>query len=281
MLAIHCICHTLALACADANESLKPIRNAETILRQLWQYFENSPKRTAQFLKIQLAVRGLHVPEKQLTNVGRKLKKACRTRWLSFDSAVQAILRDFEAVLQTLAVFEEENATACGLFRKLQSLELIGTFYVLRSILPILTKLSKSFQKDVVSFSQVKCQIKVAKKELAEVSGKKTPLHQLQADLDSFVNISPEIKANKSTEVRLETLLQSYTSSLSSSLDARFSGCLAVVGAFSLFDPSAIPGKSNEEFLHYGKEMVATLGEHYCPMEEPNMFGVSPSLFKD
>ncbi len=88
MLAIHCICHTLALACADANESLKPIKNAETILRQLWQYFENSPKRATPFLKLQLAVRGLHVPEEQLPTVGRKLKKACRTRWLSFDSAV-------------------------------------------------------------------------------------------------------------------------------------------------------------------------------------------------
>ncbi len=56
MLTIHCICHTLAHACADANESLKPIKNAETILRQRWQQFQNSPQTTAQFLKILLAL---------------------------------------------------------------------------------------------------------------------------------------------------------------------------------------------------------------------------------
>ncbi len=169
-------------------------------------------------------------------------------------------------MLQTLAVFEEEDATACGLFRKLQSLD-----------------------KAVQVLSEGRCQLFTGEVPDRSCKGRagrglwqKNPLHQLQPDLDSFVNISQEIKANKSTEVRLETLLQSYTNSLSSSLDARFSGCLAVVGAFSLFDPSAIPRKSNEEeFLHYGKEMVATLGEHYCPMEEPNMFGVSPTLFKD
>ncbi len=183
---------------------------------------------------------------------------------LSFDSAVQAILHDFEAVLQTLAVFEEEDATAYGVFRKVHSLELIGAFYVLRSVLPILTKLSESFQKDVVSLSQIKCQIKIEKGELTDVSGKKEkPLHQLQADLVSFVNISQEIKANKSTEVRLETLLQSHTSSPSNSLMQDSVAALLWWEHFHLFDPGAIPGKNEEEeCLHNGKDMVTTLGEH-------------------
>ena len=41
---IHCICHRLALSWADSNESLSYIKTVETLLRHLWQLFENSPK---------------------------------------------------------------------------------------------------------------------------------------------------------------------------------------------------------------------------------------------
>ena len=39
---IHCIYHRLALACNDANDQLKCISEVETVLRQLWSFFENS-----------------------------------------------------------------------------------------------------------------------------------------------------------------------------------------------------------------------------------------------
>lgn len=48
---IHCVCHRLALACTNSFSSLKCIKDAETLLRQLWYYFQNSPKRTAVFFK--------------------------------------------------------------------------------------------------------------------------------------------------------------------------------------------------------------------------------------
>ena len=39
LLKVHCICHRLALSCTDSNESLTYIKNLETLLRQLWQFF--------------------------------------------------------------------------------------------------------------------------------------------------------------------------------------------------------------------------------------------------
>ena len=51
---VHCVCHKLALACIDSVSSLNFIKNVETALRQLWQWFENSRKRMATFFKVQV-----------------------------------------------------------------------------------------------------------------------------------------------------------------------------------------------------------------------------------
>ena len=42
---IYCICHKLALACADTGDDYKFTRNLEEILIELWRFFKNSPKR--------------------------------------------------------------------------------------------------------------------------------------------------------------------------------------------------------------------------------------------
>ena len=41
---LHCVCHRLALAATDTCSELKPIKSIESVLRQLWYYFQNSPK---------------------------------------------------------------------------------------------------------------------------------------------------------------------------------------------------------------------------------------------
>lgn len=106
---IHCVCHRLALACTDSCSSLKCIKDAETLLRQLWHYFQNSPKRMAVFLKSQLELQKIYLDPKRKTQkiVSRRLKKACQTRWLSFGSSVSAALQDFEAILLTLKQLDD------------------------------------------------------------------------------------------------------------------------------------------------------------------------------
>ena len=56
-----------------------------------------------------------------------------------FDNAVSAIPRDYTAVLQTLAVFKEIGATACGLLRKLQAMTFVGPLYILQELLHVLS----------------------------------------------------------------------------------------------------------------------------------------------
>ena len=54
MFNIHCICHRLALACADTGDDYKFIRNTEGILIQIliWRFFKNSPKRLHIYMKV-------------------------------------------------------------------------------------------------------------------------------------------------------------------------------------------------------------------------------------
>ena len=46
LISVHCICHKLALACADTSKDLDYIAGVERNLRTLWKAMENSPKRT-------------------------------------------------------------------------------------------------------------------------------------------------------------------------------------------------------------------------------------------
>ena len=54
MLNIYCICHRIALACADTCDDYKFQRNAEEILIELWRFFKTSPKRLHIYMKVTL-----------------------------------------------------------------------------------------------------------------------------------------------------------------------------------------------------------------------------------
>lgn len=51
LIATHCVCHRLALACTDTNSNLRCVGNVETYMLQLWKLFHYSLKRMACFLK--------------------------------------------------------------------------------------------------------------------------------------------------------------------------------------------------------------------------------------
>ena len=53
ILSIHCISHRLALACTDSHKVVEHVATVEDILRQLWKYLDNSPKRVATYLEVQ------------------------------------------------------------------------------------------------------------------------------------------------------------------------------------------------------------------------------------
>lgn len=84
------------------------------------------------------------------------MKKACKTRWYSFDSSVKSAFEDLPAVLQTLRVLKmNDDPTADGLLKRMRLLKFVGALAVLSHILPILASLSKAFQKGTINFASV------------------------------------------------------------------------------------------------------------------------------
>ena len=193
------------------------------------------------FLKIQCRMKAIKLSsEKTKKVVGRRLKKACRTRWLSLDASVHAVNKDFDAILQTLALLEEQDATACGLLKKIRTLEFLGVIYVLHSILPILADLSRHFQRGSINFSAISPAVTSTKEKLNKLLEENIPIESLKSDIDSFTDrIDIKMSTNESNEI--ESLFKKYVVALSSNIDNRFSEATEVLTAFALFDPLSVP----------------------------------------
>lgn len=242
LIGVHCICHNLQLACNDSNDE-KNISNVLETLRQLWYFMENSPKRTKAYLKIQMELKKINlVNEKGRKIVARKLKNACKTRWLSCEKSVSSLLSEFEAVLLFLHMFSDSQATAAGLLKKVQNAKFVGTLYILGDVLPILSELSLMFQSGYLNFSQVGPSIEMAKLRLSKVLEEKSPLEKLERDIDYLTAMS--------------YILQN--------IEDRFAESKQTLQAFSIFDPCNIPKQNEPGFLTYGDKHIATLANFLC-----------------
>lgn len=81
----------------------------EKILIQLWSFFDNSAKRTAAYGKAVMAIKEINLSAKGRKKVAKCFKKACRTRWLSMEKAIDGVFDDFEALCQTLRIMKENG----------------------------------------------------------------------------------------------------------------------------------------------------------------------------
>ncbi|XP_052261749.1 E3 SUMO-protein ligase KIAA1586-like [Dreissena polymorpha] len=259
---IHCICHKLALSCTDSNEGITYIKEVELILRQLWSYFENSPKRMAAYLKLQMQFKHMNLSKGASKTVASRLKKACRTRWLSLDSSVKAVHNDYEALVTTLAQSQTEDAMALGLLKKIKTMKFLGTIYILKDVLPVLSNLSRVFQRDTFCFSSIIPEINRAKDKLNGILEEETPLVSLQSDIDSYTNISAELSMSPKVMDDLQSLFKKYITALKDNIDHRFGDSSVILTAFCIFDPVTVPGDS-ALFKEHGNREIQQIATHF------------------
>lgn len=231
LISLHCLCHKLARACTDTSAQIEYIKNVELWLRQVWKLFDNSPKRTAIYLKVQMSLKSLVLSEKNKKVVAKKIKKACQTRWLSFDAATWSIHDDFVAVLQTLRQLKDNDAVAAGLLSKITSSKFIGTIYILREVLPVLSSLSKNFQQGHVNFSHIQPLVNYTIHKLTEIAESKSPLVAVKRDLEGRLSTC-ELNLTPAQENQLLRLLENYIKALKENIHSRFDGDLPIVRAF-------------------------------------------------
>lgn len=272
VLSVHCICHRLALACTDSNKDCKFVADTSDILRYLWKFFEDSPKRTATLVKVQMEMAKCteQLPKKSRIAIVHKVKKACSTRWLSFNEAVHGCYDDLPSIMQCLSLLEKD-VVATGLLKKMKNVRFGTSLFILKEILPILAKLSKTFQAGTINFSCIEPSIQEAKDALTETS-------LTEKVMTTFVQ---ETKENERlgflefmpTEAQIKEAtgkMSNYVQALVSNLDDRFKEAAPLLAAFSIFDPCLLPDKSDQCFKNYGNAKLESLGSQFFVGEETN-----------
>ena len=215
------------------------------------------------YLKVQQEVKCFDLSKKSRKVITKKLKKACQTRWLSLDHAVEAIFDDFEALMRTLRLLESD-ATACELLEKIHCPKFGGCVYILKHILPVLSQLSKTFQRGCVNFSHISPAINHAKHKLQDIVDERLPLKQFKQDLDVEDKLATlEFTPTEFQFQPQEQLLLRYVSSLKANIDQRFSGALPLLSAFAVFDVRMVPPPETVNFKEYGLKHIETLAKHF------------------
>lgn len=263
---IHCVCHRLALACADAAKELSYIKKVEGLLLQVWKFYEYSPKKTAKFAIVQGQLLNL-LPKEQLSEAKKhmkKAKKAVASRWLFFDTSVGAMIQEFIAHLQTFEFFKEEDATACGLLTQTRCHKFIGAIYILKEVLAPLAVLSKTLQQGELSFAGLPPAVSYCLAKLDDVLKREDViLATLSDDLAENGKFGlAGIQITEASTTFLGGLLTTYVAKLKENISARFPS-LPLVQAFSIFNLQRLPAKEATDFKTYGVNHVATLADHF------------------
>lgn len=106
------------------------------------------------------AIKQFSVRNRGKKKLRKQFQKACRSKWLSMEKAIEGVYEDYEALLQTLRVFKEDgDAIATGLLQQTSNLRFLGKVYLLQEVLPIqnnvLGHLSKTFQQGEVCLASI------------------------------------------------------------------------------------------------------------------------------
>ena len=159
----------------------------------------------------------------------------------------------------------KSGAKAEGLRRKIVDTDFIGTLYLLKHMLPILSVLSKSFQANSLNFSRIVPAINKCKTKIREVENSGKVFEKLETDLAS--RLKPlNITLSEFQKERVKSLVKKYSTSICKNIDGRFPAeSCQVLSAFSIFDVEVLPEQSTPEFVVYGVEKISTLSTQFFP----------------
>ena len=145
----------------------------------------------------------------------------------------------------------------------------VGTIYILREVLPVLTELSRVFQQGMINFAHIKPPITACKEKLLALVENQSPIKKLWHDLAEGGTLAvTEIKISDKDIKYLENLLKNFVNGLVKNITKRFKDATPVLTAMQVFDKTAMPPKESDEFMEYGQEHIEVLACHYFPGDE-------------
>ena len=215
-ISVHCAAHRLNLASSQAANAVPYVKKFNTILRQLYDFFDDSSVRTA----------GLKAIECLLQQKG-SLVAQCTTRWLSIEQSVNKLRACFTSVVISLQREGEErgDAKALGLQAMVREYRFVATMLLMCDALPHVTRMSKCFQLTDCDYSPIPS---ILATTLASLEQLKTHdglnLSKFDAFLTSCEESGIEIKkpANMSETYFTDSIRMPFLTRLVDNINGRF-----------------------------------------------------------
>ena len=98
-ISVHCFAHSLNLCLQDVAKKCVSVRNALDIVMEISKLIRYSPKRTLVFEQCK---QDMSIP-------GTSLRPLCPTRWTVKTAAIEAVLRNYPALLEALETISNES----------------------------------------------------------------------------------------------------------------------------------------------------------------------------
>lgn len=257
MLSIHCVAHRLALAAAQAADSVAYIKKFKRYLSQIFYYYHNSSVRSASLKSIQ----------EVLDDPILKTKAAGDTRWLSHDRAVSTLRRILPAAIVHME--EEANsgdALALGIVQVMRTYYFIGSVYLLSDILPHLSRLSHLFQERDIDFSKVHVHVSNTIEVLETMKTYKGPyMQKLSAALEGELSACRIVTKETDPHCFHRNVKNAYLEAVIDNLHKRFLDA-RVISAFGIFNPDRVPETTSEGHSTYGNDQLSVIKSHFGDM---------------
>lgn len=157
-------------------------------------------------------------------------------------------MEDFIPLVQTLNELSENDTAAYGLMKRMNDAHFIGLVYILHTILPILGRISRLFQKGYVNFSSICPTLDCAISELTEVAESQSPIKSAKEELKPGGRLELlEINFSEHVEKQLQQTLCNYIKALTENIKKRFPD-IPILTAFNIFNPLLLPDRESLEF---------------------------------
>ncbi|CAC5419016.1 unnamed protein product [Mytilus coruscus] len=101
-------------------------------------YFYYSPKKITCFLKHLEGYRTLNLNTSVRQKCTKILKRACNTRWLSFEASIIAVMEDFIQLVHTLNKLTDRDAASFSVLKRMNAAHFVGLVFILHAVLPVL-----------------------------------------------------------------------------------------------------------------------------------------------
>ena len=150
LISVHCIAHCLALAVAQAADSILYLKILK-IVSQIYYYYNNS------------AVRSASLNDIWEVDPVLKTKATGNTCWLSHDHVISTIRRILLSLIGHLEkeAAEKGDTLAIGLVCVIKTYYFVASTYLFRDVLSHLSRLSRLFQERDIDFSKIQLHVRI------------------------------------------------------------------------------------------------------------------------